>query len=61
MAKAETWGDVQWQQEEAARLLSRSALEELGQWFQPAGAAGRTTAVDGKINDNYCIWYLIYF
>lgn len=30
-------GDVQWRQEEAARLLSRSALEVLSQWFKPAG------------------------
>eukprot|EP00438_Fugacium_kawagutii_P018473 Skav204802 [mRNA] locus=scaffold763:574295:577546:+ [translate_table: standard] len=30
-------GDVQWREEEAARLLSRSALEALSQWFQPAG------------------------
>eukprot|EP00435_Cladocopium_sp_Y103_P015137 s2819_g3.t1 len=30
-------GDVQWRQEEAARLLTRSALEVLSQWFQPAG------------------------
>eukprot|EP00434_Breviolum_minutum_P003511 symbB.v1.2.003087.t1/scaffold174.1/size397799/7 len=30
-------GDDKWRQEEAARLLSRSALEDLGEWFQPAG------------------------
>ena len=30
-------GDDKWRKEEAARLLSRSALEDLGEWFQPAG------------------------
>ena len=39
-------GDDKWRQEEAARLLSRSALEDLGEWFQPAGATVTSTCRD---------------
>ena len=54
-------GDDKRRQEEAARLLSRSALEDLGEWFQPAGAVTSSCRYDIRMVGDPLLNWLILF